>query len=184
MVRQSTLSFGSKYERMFVIDREIIVDVIKKHFVSEDSMGLRYSLMQERMDGKFDLSIKNGKQFDFCTGHVGSGQSFSMVVESARTARSVSHDASLVGIKDTTVRQYVQACISIKLQRFRTLLHDKMCWAYSTTFDSAKNTGDAYLYIPIRIHIRSFMHNIQLLAIPIRCSHTRLAVFHLASGIL
>lgn len=121
---------------------------------------------------------------DFFTQLVGSGRSFSMVVESAHTAFYVSHEPSLVGINETTDRQYVKEFIEINFKRCCTIIMDKKWCTYRTAFDSATNSADAYLDVFIVIHIRKVIHTIHLLAILMRCLHTRIAIFHLASGIL
>lgn len=141
-------------------------------------------LLGERMDRNFNPLIENRKQFDFYTRLVVLEQSFSMGFESARTARSVIHNPSLAVFNETTVREYVQACIAISLQCCRELRHDKRCWAYSTEFDTARNSGDGYLDVLITIHIRSVVPNIHVLVLHMRCSHTRRPIFHLLSGIL
>lgn len=69
--------FSAVDKRLFSIDKEIIKNVIMRDFVGEDVEGVRHSsinLLEEMEDGSFKIYIKNGKQFDFCTRLVESGQ--------------------------------------------------------------------------------------------------------------
>lgn len=104
-----------------------------------------------------------------------------MAVEYARSARSVSHETSMIGINETTdetnVRQYARACIVIRLQHCRSLIMDKRCWTCSVAFEYATNKGDYYLDIRMRIHVKSQLHNLHLIAIPMCSSHTGIEIF-------
>lgn len=55
---------------------------------------------------------------------------------------------------------------------------------YSLAFDSTTTKDDSYLDIRIPIHMKTQLHNIHLSAIPVRSSHTELAIFHLVSDTL
>lgn len=134
--------------------------------------------------GKYNLFIKSGKQFDFCTRLVRSGQHNSMFVASARTARSVNYKPHLEGIDETTVRPYTQAFIKINLQHCRSLIADKRCLTYSSAFNYATNKGDSYLAIRIGIHVKIQLQNFRLISIPMRSCHAVRAIFHLNGGTL
>lgn len=52
------------------------------------------------------------------------------------------------------------------------ILKDARCWEFSIAFDSAKNHGESYIDLRARLCINQRLHNLHILEIPLRSSHT------------
>lgn len=152
-------NFGSGDQREYKIHTAIVEDAIQKllapnvddttkSVTGHDGLG---SIL-EPFDDKFvKLRILNGSQFDMVVGNVSIGMSFRQVARSMEVKRNVSHLSHLSGWWEGKVRMYVQAVTDINLQHIRELMTVKRCWAYSISIDSAKNRGDSYVEVGVRV---------------------------------
>lgn len=93
----------------------------------------------------YRLTIEHGDNFDVTLEYVSLGMSFRLVSRLIQIDRSYSYWRSFHSVSEGLVKTFVQASVSINLQRTRTLIFGLRCWSYSVAFDCLSNYGTGTL---------------------------------------
>lgn len=87
--------------------------------------------------------------------------------------------SSFHNVSEGLVRGFVQANMSINIQRIRILVCDKHRWAYSVAFDGASNHEDAHIDVRLRFAANERVHIVHGLVIFVQDTHTGKCIHHI-----
>jgi hypothetical protein len=118
-------------------------------------------------------------QFELAMDHVSIGKSFMRATATIQHARDHTKTATLSGMNNLIVGQYVRVLVSSNLQDISDLMGDLSVWAFSLA--SASNTHFEQSFFDLRVWIcfKGRLYNLHLVGLPLFDRHTAEILYNL-----
>ncbi len=128
------------------------------------------------------VSIPNISQMNLVVSFVATGQSFKQTNASFAAVTQHIQCGNIGAMSQGTVSSTCRKVCAINLQSIKELFKD--IWAFSIGFDAANHARSSYLDVRMRCFYRGELHNLHLMAIPMRDRHTGEYQFDLVVALL
>ena len=131
---------------------------------------------------RYLISVRNNLQFTLVVKYIGAGLSFrqcSRVITDTKEATSLAQIGNINISKVITSTRYICA---MAYQMISDTLGS--LWAFSIALDGGTKSNVSYLDVRIRFSVQETIHNLHLVAIPMRESHTGDYMFRLVADFL
>lgn len=195
---------GSKARKLadqnyeFNIDKDVIDDLIVSLLFDidtaledEDPVAFEVRKAKKKALEIFDwnaatkvyhLIVPNILQMNLVVSFVSTGQSFRQVDKSFAAVRKHMECGNLGIMNEKRVAIICRKVCTINLQCLKELF--KNIWAFSIGFDAANHAKSSYLDVRMRCFFQGELHNLHLMAIPMRERHTGEYQFDLVVSLL
>jgi hypothetical protein len=179
----------------FWIKKEIVKDVIgcllfdpaecEDQDLSADRMLRSFKKYCEgNFHIKYKVTIKKVTAFDLSLSYIGAGLSFRQVTTVLHETWKRTGLSKLRSVSEGDMADFARVAVAINLQPISDLLSNPKCWAYSTEFDGATVQGRSFLDVRVRLCSNGVIENLHILAVPLRVSHTGLAMESVISRLM
>jgi hypothetical protein len=121
--------------------------------------------------------IKNVTRFELTRDHVGSGMSFRQTATAIEHAKRRTSSATLAGINDPMVGQFVRSIVAFILQCISVLMGYHSVWAFSFAGNGSTHRGQLFFDMRVRFCHRGVLATIHLVAIRTFDRYTPLIIF-------
>lgn len=120
--------------------------------------------------GRYNIIIRNTKQFKLVCRYLASGLSFRQIVQVISDTKELLGIATIGSCSEGTVSRYDRFICAINIQRIANLL--QKCWAFSVALDMATHLATAYCNSQVRVCHNSTVHDFHLISVPVHERHT------------
>ncbi|KAH8952971.1 hypothetical protein BDL97_09G113300 [Sphagnum fallax] len=117
----------------------------------EKTNALKLFVKNENDPDWYQVVIPNPMRFELAMDHVSIGMSFRQAAAAIQHARDHTKTATLSGMNDLIVGQYVRVLVGGNLQDISDLMGDLSVWAFSLAFDSSTHFEQSFFDLRIRI---------------------------------
>jgi len=127
-------------------------------------------------------NVPSKVQFYSCVKMVSSGLSFRQTSRVMHDMKETLGIPSLGSVSPQRVSSFIRIVCASNLQTIGTML--RSAWAFSIALDGGNKSDTSYLDVRIRVCIQNRLHNLHVIAIPMRERHTGENMFNLVSTTL
>ncbi len=110
----------------------------------------------------YQVVIPNAMRFELAMDHVSIGMSFRQAAAAIQHARDHTKTATLSGMNDLIVGQYVCVLVGGNLQDISDLMGDLSVWAFSLAFNSSTHFEQSFFDLRVRIYFKGRLCNLHL----------------------
>ena len=180
-----------------LIDKKIVEKIIAELLLDTDSddenlnsnvMALKIFQLQEEDESndevnsnseRYLVSVANSLQFKLIVQYIRAGLSFRQCCAVFLETKETTNLGQLGNINLSKVIAYSRFVCAMAYQMIADVL--RSVWAYSIAMDGGNKSSVSYLDVRIRFCVKEVVHNIHVVALPMRERHTGLYMFNLIS---
>ncbi len=118
-------------------------------------------------------------RFELVMDHVSIGMLFRQAAVAIQHARDHTKTATLSGMNDLIVGQYVRVLVGGNLQDISDLMGDLSVWAFSLAFDSSTHFKQSFFDLCVRICFKGRLCNLHLVGLPLFDRHMAEILYNL-----
>jgi hypothetical protein len=118
-------------------------------------------------------------RFELAIDHISIGMSFKQAATAIQHARDHTKMATLSGMNDLIVGQYVRVLVGDNLQDISDLMGDLSVWAFSLAFDLSTHFEQSFFDLHIWICFKGRLCNFHLVGLPLFDRHTTEILYNL-----
>jgi hypothetical protein len=145
----------------------------------EKTNALKLFVKNENDPDWYQVVIPNPMRFELAMDHVSIGMSFRQVAAAIQHTRDHTKTATLSGMNDLIVGQYVRVLVGGNLQDISDLMGDLSVWAFSLAFDSSTHFEQSFFDLRIQICFKGRLCNLHLVGLPLFDRHTAEILYNL-----
>jgi hypothetical protein len=162
-------------------DDDMANTIIKKvaKMAKEKTNALKLFVKNENDPDSYQVVIPNAMRFELAMDHVSIGMSFRQAATAIQHARDHTKTATLSGMNDLIVGQYVRVLVGGNLQEISDLMGDLSVWAFSFAFNSSTHFEQSFFDLRVRICFKGRLCNLHLVSLPLFARHTAEILYNL-----
>ncbi|CAK9194975.1 unnamed protein product [Sphagnum troendelagicum] len=138
----------------------------------EKTNALKLFIKNENDPDWYQVIIPNAMRFELAMDHVSIGMSFRQAAAAIQHARDHTKTATLSGMNDLIIGQYVRVLVGSNLQDISDLMGDLSVWAFSLAFDSNTHFEQSFFDLRVGICFKGRLCNLHLVGLPLFDRHT------------
>ncbi|KAH8941002.1 hypothetical protein BDL97_14G014500 [Sphagnum fallax] len=158
-------------------DDDVASIIAKK--AKEKTNALKLFVKNENDPDWYQVVIPNAMRFELAMDHISIGMSFKQAAVAIRHARDHTKMATLSGMNDLIVGQYVRVLVDDNLQDISDLMGDLSVWAFSLAFDSSTHFEQSFFDLHIWICFKGRLCNLHLVGLSLFDRHTTKILYNL-----
>ena len=180
-----------------LVDKKIVERIIGDMLLDVDSdddnlnstvVALRIFQLQEEDENsdevdpnseRYLVAVPNLLQFTLVVKYIRAGLSFRQCCAILQDTKETTHLGQIGCINMSKVIAYTRYICAMAYQMIADVL--KSVWAFSIALDGGNKSSNSYLDLRIRFSVNEVMHNIHLVALPMRERHTGQYMFNIVS---
>jgi hypothetical protein len=138
----------------------------------EKTYALKLFVKNENDLNWYQVVIPNAMWFELAMDHVSIGMSFRQAVVAIQHARDHTKTATLSGMNDLIVGQYVRVLVGGNLWDSLDLMGNLSVWAFSFAFDSSTHFEQSFFDLRVEISFKGRLCNLHLVGLLLFDRHT------------
>jgi hypothetical protein len=158
-------------------DDDVASTIAKK--AKEKTNTLKLFVKNENDPDRYRVVIPNAMQFELAMDHVSINMSFRQATAVIQHAKDHTKTATLSGMNDLIVGQYVRVLVDGNLQDISDLMGDLSFWAFSLAFDSITHFEQSFFDLHVRIYFKGRLCNLHLVGLLLFDRHTAKILYNL-----